>query len=317
MNGKPPIILPGTASRSLATEICELLTLPLGTVEIKQFADRELFVKILDNVRGSDVYVVQSTSCPANENLMQLLLMIDAAKRASAASVTAVVPYFGYARQDRKEQGRVALSAKLVSNLITTAGADRVLTVDLHSVAIQGFFDIPVDHLHAGPTFVDHVKKSGMTGVCVVSPDVGNVKAARNWAELLDAPLAIVDKRRPAPNVSEVVSIIGEEEIRDRTVILIDDMIDTAGTICNAAKSLRERGAREVYACASHGVFSGPALERLVEAPIREVVVTNTIRHDGPLPSKIKTLTIAPLLAQAIDRIHNHRSVSDLFRSGG
>ncbi len=311
----PPVILAGTASRALAREICDELKIPVGGVEIATFSDCETFVKILDNVRGADVFVVQSTSAPANENIMQLLLLIDAAKRASAARVTAVVPYYGYARQDRKEQGRVALSAKLVANMLSTAGADRLLTIDLHAGQIQGFFDMPVDHLVGGMVLVDYVRQMKLENFAVVSPDVGNVKQARNWADLLGAPLAIVDKRRPRPNVSEVMSIIGEEEVRGRTALLFDDMIDTAGTIVNASRALRERGATKVYALASHAVLSGPARKRLEESPIEEVIVTNTIFHEpGSLPAKMKVLSLAPLLAQAIDRIHTHRSVSDLFR---
>lgn len=311
----PPVILAGTASRALGREICEHLKIPVGGVEIATFSDCETFVKILDNVRGADVFVVQSTSAPANENIMQLLLLMDAAKRASAARVTAVVPYYGYARQDRKEQGRVALSAKLVANMLSTAGADRLLTIDLHAGQIQGFFDMPVDHLVGGMVLVDYVRQMKLENFAVVSPDVGNVKQARNWADMLGAPLAIVDKRRPRPNVSEVMSIIGEEEVRGRTALLFDDMIDTAGTIVNASRALRERGATKVYALASHAVLSGAAKKRLEESPIEEVIVTNTIFHEpASLPAKMKVLSLAPLLAQAIDRIHTHRSVSDLFR---
>ncbi len=311
---KPPVILAGSASEGLAERIAAQLELPLGKVETRHFSDTETFVKIEVNIRGRDVFIVQSTSSPTNENLIELLLILDAAKRSSAERITAVVPYFGYARQDRKEQGRVALSAKLVANLITTAGADRLLTIDLHSGQIQGFFDIPVDHLLAGSTLVDYVKTSSLADYTVVSPDVGNVKMARNYADLLDAPLAIVDKRRPAPNVSEVMSIIGEQLIKDKNVLIFDDMIDTAGTICNASRALVERGAREVYALATHGVLSGPAMERLNDAPIKEVIITNTIfREKGILPAKIRTLDVAPLIAQAIERIHNHKSVSDLF----
>ncbi len=311
----PPVILSGTSSRELALEICAQLEVPLGEIEVRKFSDSETFVKINVNIRGRDVYIVQSTSAPANENLMEILLLIDAARRASAASVTAVVPYFGYARQDRKDQGRVALSAKLIANLFDTAGAERLLTVDLHSGQIQGFFDIPVDHLLAGTTLIDYVRNSEITDFCVVSPDVGNVKLSRNYADMLQCPLAIVDKRRPEPNISEVMSIIGESEIVGKNVLIFDDMIDTAGTICNASVALRERGARDIYALAVHGVLSGTAIERLEQAPVKEVVITNSIsRTPNSLPSKIKVLTIAPLLAEAIDRIHNHQSVSVLFK---
>ncbi|MEO8377937.1 MAG: ribose-phosphate pyrophosphokinase [Candidatus Sumerlaeota bacterium] len=312
---KSPVILPGSSSAALASEIAKQLDLPLGVVEKRAFSDSETFVKIADNIRGRDVFVIQSTSSPTNDNLMELLLLLDAAKRASAARITAVVPYFGYARQDRKDQGRVALSAKLVANLLATSGADRLLAVDLHSGQIQGFFDIPVDHLLAGTALLEAVRKENITDFCVVSPDVGNVKLARNYADVLQAPLAIVDKRRPRPNVSEVMAIIGEEEVRGKNVLLFDDMIDTAGTICNASEALRTRGAKDIYAFAVHGVMSGPALERLENSPIKRVFITNSISQEGrPLPSKIKVLSIAPLLAQAIERIHNHQSVSDLFK---
>jgi ribose-phosphate pyrophosphokinase len=314
LNERAPMVIAGTASRCLAEEICNQLEIPVGGVEIRQFSDTETFVKITDNIRGRDVFVVQSTSQPANEHLMELLLLLDAARRASAARITAVVPYFGYARQDRKDQGRVALSAKLVANLVTTAGADRILTVDLHSGQIQGFFDIPMDHLLAGTILVDYVQRSGLKDFCVVSPDVGNVKLARNYADVLHCPLAIVDKRRPAPNVSEVMAIIGESEVRGKNVLIFDDMIDTAGTICNASEALRERGARDIYALAVHGVLSGPALERLQKAPLKEVVITNTISGERNLPPKVKVLSVAPLIAQAIERINNNKSVSDLFR---
>lgn len=315
MDQRDPVILAGTASRQLGDAISQHAELHPGRVEIRKFADSETFVKILDNVRGADVFVVQSTSRPANENLMELLLLIDAARRASAARVTAVVPYFGYARQDRKDQGRVALSAKLVANMIATAGADRLLSIDLHSGQIQGFFDMPVDHLLAGPILAKYVKDLIKTPFTVVSPDVGNVKLARNYADMLHVPLAIVDKRRPAPNVSEVMAIIGEAEIVGRDVVIFDDMIDTAGTICNAATALREKGAREIYALASHGVFSGPAIERLKSAPIKQVVVTDTVETPaGQLPENFKVLSVAQLLSDAIVRIHKHESVSDLFQ---
>ncbi len=314
-NDKDPVILAGSASSALAEDVARQLELPLGGVETRHFSDSETFVKVTDNVRGRDVFVIQSTNCPTNEHLIELLLLLDAVHRASSARVTAVIPYFGYARQDRKEQGRVALSAKLVANLISTAGADRVLTLDLHSGQIQGFFDLPVDHLLAGPTLIDYVRNANLGEVCVVSPDVGNVKLARNYADMLNAPLAIVDKRRPAPNVSEVMSIIGEQEVVGKNVLIFDDMIDTAGTICNASQALVERGARDVYGLASHGVLSGPAFERLEKAPIREVIITNTISQaDRDLPAKIKVLSVAPVIAQAIERIHNHQSVSALFR---
>jgi ribose-phosphate pyrophosphokinase len=311
----PPLIIPGSASRELAQSVCRHLIGQLGGLDVRTFSDGETFVKVLDNVRGRDVFVIQSTQSPTNDHLMVLLLTLDALKRASADRVTAVIPYFGYARQDRKDQGRVALSAKLVANLITTAGADRVLAIDLHAGQLQGFFDIPVDHLIAGPLLIQYVRDRGLTSGCVVSPDVGNVKLSRDYANKLQMPLAIIDKHRPQANVSEVRAIIGVTNIQGRDVLLFDDMIDTAGTICHAAEALRAEGAKEVYAIATHGVLSGPALERLQASPIKEVVITNTIQHPaGTLPDKIKVLDVAPLLAKAIDRIHRHSSVSALFR---
>lgn len=306
------IVLSGSASQDLSQEVCDYLGVAVGSVEARQFSDGETFVKINENVRGADVFVIQSTYTPANDHIIELCLMIDALRRASADRVNAVVPYFGYARQDRKDQGRVALSAKLVANLIATAGADRLLTIDLHSNQIQGFFDIPVDHLVAAPILVEHVKNMNLTNTVVVSPDVGNVKRARNYAERLDIPLAIVDKRRPRPNESEVQSIIGE--IEGRNVLIFDDMIDTAGTIVGAARALRARGALKVIGCCTHPVLSGPALDRLVDSKLEKLIVTNTI-PPSPQWSKvpIETLSVAPLLGEAIRRIHNHESVSSLF----
>ncbi len=311
----PPLIIPGTASRDLAKRVCEQLNIPVGGMMVERFADGETFVKITDNVRGRDVFVIQATQRPTNDNLMELLLTLDALRRASADRITAVIPYFGYARQDRKDQGRVALSAKLVADIICKAGASRVLAIDLHAGQLQGFFDVPVDHLIAGPILIDYIKHSGLTNVCVVSPDVGNVKLGRDYADRLGVPLAIIDKHRPKANVSEVKAIIGRQNIVDRDVLIFDDMIDTAGTICNAATALKAEGARDVYALATHGVLSGKALERIEASPIKEMVVTNTINHaPGTLPAKIKVLDVAPLLAKAIDRIHCHSSVSSLFQ---
>lgn len=307
-----PIIFSGSASKQLTQDICNFLKLPKGNLETTHFSDEETWVKINENVRGADVFVVQSTCTPVNDNLMELLLIVDALRRASAQRVNAVIPYFGYARQDRKDQGRVALSAKLVANLITTAGAERVLTVDLHSGQIQGFFDIPVDHLLAAPLLVEYVKKLNLENYVVVSPDVGNVKRARGYAERLDAPLVIIDKRRPRPNVSEVMNIIGE--IAGRNVFIFDDMIDTAGTIVNAAYALKEKGAREVYACCTHPIFSGDALKIIAKSPLKEVIVTDTIPlDDKKLTDKICVVSVASLLGEAIRRIHNHQSVSALF----
>jgi len=306
------IVLSGSGSQNLSNDVCTYLGIPLGSVESRQFSDGETFVKVNENVRGADVFVIQSTYTPANDRIIELCLLIDALRRASAERVNAVVPYFGYARQDRKDQGRVALSAKLVANLISMAGADRLLTIDLHSNQIQGFFDIPVDHLIAAPILVEHVKEMNLTNTVVVSPDVGNVKRARNYAERLDIPLAIVDKRRPRPNESEVQSIIGD--IEGRNVLIFDDMIDTAGTIVNAARALRERGALKVIGCCTHPVLSGPALDRLKNSELEQLIVTDTIPPSpGWAEARIKALSVAPLLGEAIRRIHNHESVSSLF----
>ena len=306
-----PHIFSGSASKELATQICDYLNLPLGNSETSSFSDRETRVKINENVRGTDVFIIQSTYTPANDNLMELLLLIDAAKRASAERVNAVIPYFGYARQDRKDQGRVALSAKLVANLIDTAGADRVLTIDLHSSQIQGFFDIPVDHLYAAPILVKYVKELTKDNGVVVAPDVGGVKLARVYAERLCMPLAIVDKRRPEPNVSEVMNIIGDVEGKD--AFLIDDLVDTAGTLINAAAALKDRKARDVYACCTHGVFSGDALERIERSRITRMIVTNTIPLREDKAGKIEIASVAAFIGEAIHRIHRHQSVSALF----
>jgi len=311
VNGKL-VVIGGSASKDLAKEICQYLEIPLGGTEKRNFSDGETWVKVTENVRGADVFVVQSTYTPANEHLMELLLLIDALKRASAGRINAVIPYFGYARQDRKDQGRVALSAKLVANLITTAGADRVICLDLHANQIQGFFDIPVDHLFAWPLLIDYCKHLDLSNYVVVSPDVGNVKMARAYADRLSAPLAIIDKRRPEPNVAEVMNIIGD--IKGKNVFLFDDMIDTAGTIVNGAKALIERGACDVYACCTHPVFSGPARERLIGSPLKEIIVTNTIPQDSDgFGDRLKTISVAPLIGEAVMRIHERRSVSALF----
>jgi len=308
-----PIVFSGSANPALTEEICRHLGIPLGPCETSRFSDGETRVKININVRGADVYIVQPTCTPVNEHLMELLLLIDACKRASAQRINAVIPYYGYGRQDRKEEGRVSLSAKLVANLITVAGASRVITVDLHAGQIQGFFDIPVDHLLAQQILIDYIQKNiGKNDGVVVSADVGRVKRARNFAERLGLPLAIVDKRRPAANVSEVVHVIGD--VSGKTAFIFDDMIDTAGTICNAAAAVSERGAKRVFACCTHAVFSGGARERLANAPIERIIVTNTIPQNdsGPLKNLV-VCSVAPLIAEAISRIHTHRSVSELF----
>jgi ribose-phosphate pyrophosphokinase len=312
MEGQP-YIFAGSASKDLTESICKYLDWPVGRMETLVFSDGETWVKIDENVRGKDCFVVQSTCSPVNEHLMELLLIIDALRRASAASISAVIPYFGYARQDRKDQGRVALSAKLVANLITTAGATRVLTMDLHSGQIQGFFDIPVDHLYASPVVAEYIKNLGIPDVVVVSPDVGNVKRARAYAARLGAPLVIIDKRRPVANVSQVMNLIGD--VDGRVAIMFDDLIDTAGTICNGAEALIGQGAREVYAACTHAVFSGPARKRLSDSHIKRVFVTDTIpQTNGEGLEKIEVISIAPLLGEAIKRISSKQSVSALFR---
>lgn len=308
-----PIVFGGTASKILTSEICDYLQTTPGKIDAKRFSDGESWVKINENVRGQEIFVVQSTSTPTNDNIMELLLIIDALRRASAEKINAVIPYFGYARQDRKDQGRVALSAKLVANLITEAGADRVITLDLHAQQIQGFFDIPVDHLIARPILTDYSKNLELDNYVVISPDVGNVKMARYYAQDLNAPLAIVDKRRTEHNVSEVMNVIGD--IKDKNVFIFDDMIDTAGTICNASRALIEKGAKDVYAACTHPVFSGQAYERLKAAPFKQIIVTNTIQLSEKFNSftNLKVLSVAPLIGEAIKRIHNQQSVSALF----
>ena len=305
------LLLAGTANRPLAEEMAQHLGQPLCAVTIRRFADGEIFVKIDENVRGRDVFIIQPTNPPA-ENVIELLLLIDAARRASAARVTAVVPYFGYARQDRKDQPRVAISAKLMANLITTAGADRVLGIDFHQHQLQGFFDIPVDHLYAAPVFVNHFRQKSLHHPVVVAPDVGSAKMARGFAKRLDASLAIIDKRRPSANVAEVVNVVGEVENKD--CLIPDDMIDTGGTVTEAAGALKRLGARRVFAFATHALLSGPAVERLRAAAIDEVTVTNTIRiNEDRQFEKLKVLSIAPLLAKAIGYEHSNQSVSALF----
>ena len=305
------LLLSGTANRPLAEEMAQHLGQPLCAVTLRRFADGELFVKIDENVRGRDVFIIQPTNAPA-ENMMELLLLIDAARRASAARITAVLPYFGYARQDRKDQPRVAISSKLMANLITTAGADRVLGMDFHSHQLQGFFDIPVDHLYAAPVFVQHYRQKDLRDPVVVAPDVGSAKMARGYAKRLNASLAIIDKRRPGANVAEVVNVVGEVEGRD--CLVPDDMVDTAGTITEAALALRKLGARRVFAFATHALLSGSAVERLRAAPIEEVTVTNTIRiPEERKLEKLTILSIAGLMAKAIGYEHSNQSVSALF----
>ena len=303
------------SNKELAEKIAKDLGLALGDAEVEKFSDGEISVKINETIRGADVYIVQSTSAPVNDNLMELLIMIDAMKRASAGRINAVIPYYGYARQDRKARARDPISAKLVANLITCAGADRVLTMDLHCAQIQGFFDIPVDHLLGAPLLVKHYHDkfdNDLENIVAVSPDLGSVGRTRNFAEKMNIPLAIIDKRRPKANVSEVMNIIGD--IQDKKVKLVDDMIDTAGTITNAANALKQRGAQEVFACCTHAVLSGPAIERIEQSAIKELIVLNTIHLPNEKRiAKIKELTVADIFADAINRIHEGISVSKLF----
>lgn len=309
----PPMLLSGTANRALAEGIAEVLQRELCDVTIKRFADGEIFVRINENVRGRDVFLIQPTSPPA-ANILELLILIDAAMRASAARVTAVIPYYGYGRADRKDQPRVSIAAKLMANLITAAGADRVLSIDFHQHQLQGFFDIPVDHLYAAPVFRRYYEQKRLDNLVVVATDVGAAKMARGYAKRLGGELAIIDKRRPGPNLAEVANIVGDVE--GRTCIIPDDMIDTAGTMVTTVDVLRERGARDIYILATHALFSGPAVERLRDADVKEITVTDTV----PVPDatrkalpNLKVLSVASLLAQAIESTHTNSSVSMLF----
>ena len=309
----------GNSNPEFAKTVCNELWIPMGKCTVKTFADGEASVSLEETVRGADVFLIQSTCKPVNDNLMELLVMIDACRRASAGRVTAVIPYFGYARQDRKAKSRDPISAKLVANMITAAGAQRVLTMDLHAAQIQGFFDLPLDHLLGAPSFVDYYLKKfpedqfNHEDFVVVSPDVGSVARARNFAQKVHMGLAIVDKRRAKANESEVMNVIGD--VAGKTCILYDDMVDTAGSLCNAAKALVEvGGAKEVYACATHGVLSGPAYDRLENSVIKEMLFLNTIPQVGNTPSgKIKFLDVAPIFARAIEHIHGGTSIADLF----
>ena len=307
----PCRIFAGSASKRLAQAICEKLRVPLGDLDVSRFEDGEVSVRFNENIRGSDVFIVQSTNAPA-DHLMELLVMLDAAKRASARRVTAVIPYFGYARQDRKAQPRAPITAKLVANVITVAGADRALTMDLHSAQIQGFFDIPLDHLYSAPVLIEHFAQLGLPDLTVVAPDIGSVKMARAYAKRLGAELALVDKRRPKADAVEVMNIIGDVERRN--VVMFDDLVTTARTLCQAAKALKARGAHEIYAGVTHGVFCPGSLERLAESPIKEVVVTDTLQHEpGTLSDKVRVRSVSGLLAEAVQRIHEERSLSSLF----
>ncbi len=307
----------GNANRPLSEEIAKKLKIELGNMEVGHFSDGETNVHIGETVRGRDVFIIQSTSTPVNENLMELLVCIDALRRASAGRITAVIPYFGYARQDRKARPRDPITAKLVADIITSAGADRVLTIDLHAAQIQGFFDIPVDHLEGGPILSDHFKalmeKQKVEDYIIVSPDVGSVARARKIATRLNCPMAIIDKRRPKANQVEIMNIIGD--VKDKTCLLVDDLIDTAGTICQGAEALYKNGAKEIYACCTHSVLSGPAIERIAKSPIKRLITLNTIDlvPDKRI-DKIEVLSVADLFARAIENIYLDKKMSDLFR---
>ena len=306
-------VITGNANRKLAKDICEKMGIDLLDCDVTTFSDGEINVEINETVRGCDVFIIQPTHSPVNDNLMENLILIDACKRASAGRINAVIPYYGYARQDRKTRAREPITAKLVANLLEKAGADRVVTMDLHAGQIQGYFDIPVDHLSAIPVLAEYFKDKIDENSTVVSPDLGGVTRARNFANKLNLPIAIIEKRRPRPNVSEVMNVIGD--IEGKTCILVDDIIDTAGTICQAAKTLKEMGAKEVYGCATHGVLSGPAIERLLDSDLKEFVITDSI----PLPDlpeirdKIKVVSVAEMFAKALTIISNNESISKIF----
>ena len=306
-------IFTGNANPELANNICEYLGLPIGRASVRTFSDGEVFVEIGENVRGADVFVIQPTCPPVNQNLMELLIMVDALRRSSSRRITAVLPYYGYARQDRKAAPRVPISAKLVADIITTAGARRVLALDLHAGQIQGFFSIPVDHLFAAPVLLDHLRKTITGEVVMVSPDAGGVERTRAFAKRLGAGLAIIDKRRERPNESQVMNIIGEVE--NKTAVILDDMVDTAGTLCHAAQALKDHGARSVHGCATHPVLSGPAVERIRDSALESLIVTDSIPlgEEARKLKKIKVLSVAGILGEAIRRIHNDDSVSSLF----
>lgn len=308
-------LLAGTSNIMLANEVARYLGIELTPMIRKSFADGEIYVQILESIRGCDVYIMQPTCRPVNDHLMELMIMIDACKRASARQITAVLPYYGYARADRKTAGRESITAKLAANLLTKAGANRIIAMDLHSSQIQGYFDIPVDHVYGSPTIVEYIKSKNLEDLVVVSPDVGGVARARAFASRLgDAPLAIIDKRRQAHNVAEVMNVVGD--VRGKTAVLVDDMIDTAGTITEGARVLREQGARQVYACATHAVFSPPAIERLSNGCLEEVIVTNTIpiEPENRFP-QLRILSVAGLIGETISRVHEDCSVSSMFRN--
>jgi ribose-phosphate pyrophosphokinase len=306
-------IFSGTANPCLAREICASLGLHLGNLMLETFSDGEVYLQFQENVRGADLFLIQPTCRPVDHNLMELFIMIDAAKRASADRITAVLPYYGYARQDRKDKPRVAITAKLVASLLERAGADRIMALDLHAAQIQGFFDVPVDHLFSAPVMIEYFKPLDVPDLTVVSPDPGGVERARAFAKRLNAPLAIIDKRREKPNVAEVMNVVGE--VDGRNCLMVDDLIDTAGTLVKGAEALLQQGAQSVSACATHAVLSGPAVERIEASPLKEVVFTNSIplSEEARQSSKIRSLSVAPLLARAIQSIHEETSVSSLF----
>lgn len=309
---QPLVIFSGNSNRTLAKRICKYLGVPLGKADIQKFPDGEVSAKIEADVRGADVFIIQPTCTPVNDHLMELLILVDALKRASAARVTAVIPYFGYARQDRKDEGRVPITAKLVANLIETAGVDRVVTLDLHAAQIQGFFDIPVDHLYGSRVIARYLKRLDLSDLVVTSPDVGGLKMAWAYAKLLDARLAVVEKRRISPDSVEVGFVIGD--VSGRNVVIVDDLISTGGTVSQAARLLKEKGAERVIIAATHAVFCGPAIERLTAAPVEEIIVTDTIPVTANLPN-LQVLSVADFLGEAMHRIHMNKSVSKLFRS--
>ncbi len=306
-------VLSGNSNRPLAEAVAKELNLPLSAAEVGKFSDGEISITLPQTVRGKDVFIIQSTSYPVNDNLMELLIMIDACKRASAGRITAVIPYFGYARQDRKARPRDPITAKLVADILTSAGANRVMTMDLHAAQIQGFFEIPVDHLYGAPLLAKYFKNKMDENWVVVSPDMGSVGRARNFASRVDASIAIVDKRRPKANAVEIMNIIGD--VKGKTCLMVDDMIDTAGTICQGAEALMKNGAKEVYACCTHGVFSGPAMDRITASPIKELLVLDTIDMPDNVKnnSKIKVMSVAKLIARAITTVYSDSSLSAIY----
>ena len=305
-------VFSGNANPALAKKICDILGVPLSEANVNRFADGEIDVRILESVRGEDCYVIQPTCNPVNDNLMELLIFMDALRRASAGRITAVVPYYGYARADRKPAPRVAITAKLVANLITEAGASRVITLDLHAAQIQGFFDIPLDHLYSRPAILEYIRNRNFENTVVVSPDVGSVERARSFAKRLDMGLVIIDKRRPRPNEAVVYNIIGD--VKGKTCFIFDDLVDTAGTLCQVANSIKEHGAAKIIAAATHGVLSRDAIERIDKSPIEELILSDTIPVNASKSAKIKIVSVAPILAEAIKRNHMGESISELFK---